>query len=865
MPATQAKRIRRPWGSALLVGVALVVPLGAADAKPPGPAPRAPRRAPSAEANLVQAPDGVLVGYFSGNVTWEYQLHGETVYVKADRMMVRARPATETQSQQKAVKDGEKAGRVRSFGEMRDFSLYAEGVRIDVPARATYFEAESFYYEHWTGRGVGRKVRMKTTFENAQGVTTLFSHQEASKLEVTADVGLDFDRERRKDPYQRTPLIVKGDVMRLQNFEVFQGENVSFTTCDYGVPHYELGAKTVKVHPVRDEGEVQETTEELGGQPSEDREPMGAEAFVIDPEYTTLRLSGRTISPLPISKWDTRWSANLPLRSVDLGSSSKFGFVSGADWNINYFLSLLPDWQPVEAVERESRLGFETHSLSKRGVGLGPYAQYGSRPRSWAPWQMQLTRWDYYGEAQYYGIEDHGKEDRTTGSPPPRDNRFWGHVLHRQAIPYVGYLDLEFSKISDRAFLREYFEDVAREEKRQETIAYYRRNVLDNLAVTGLYKPRLNDFQSDVERLPEGKLFLFQQQILESGLYTDLNLQGAYLQDEVDDALGVPTRESSRFDLFNEWAYPLDTFDPYLQLRPFAFLRYTEYGEVLDPGEGAEDRTSIGAGLSASQQWSRVFNFKRESVANRVFGLPSMKHNIEPKVTYMNLFSNDLASQNLIDFDDTDTVDVRETVAFSLRNEVFGRRRLPGSPRKVSPLLGQRDVLLETAQYDTYRLLDSSIRFALFPRSRRDNQDDVSSRLIFDNTARVLPRTFLRGWFELDPNSDLTAERIATSLTWRASTEVSFTVGDRFTRSRSNIGFVWANWRLHEKWHVDLYYSRDFENDEDVEYNVALNRIFHRFALSIQYTEDVRQGRDRSITFNFSPVELLRPSRRGYR
>lgn len=828
-----------------------------------------PRRPPKADGNALRWPDGNPVMYLVGNVTWEYELRGEPVYVKADSMLIRWRPATEAEPEQKPVQEDEEVDESDALGEFRDFSFYAEGVRIDVPGRSTYFEAESFYYEHWTGRGVGRKVRMKTTFENAQSLPTLFSNQRASKLEVTADDGLDSDRGRRPDPYQNTPLIVEGDVMRLRNFEVFQGENVSFTTCDYGIPHYALGAKTVEVHPVRDEGESQETTGEPQAapepQPGADREPLGAEAFIIDPEYTTFRLSGHTISSLPISKWDTRWHANLPVRSVELGSSSKFGFIGGADWNVNYFLSLFPDWKPLEAIERESRLGFETHYLSKRGVGLGPYAQYGSRPRSWSPWQLQLDQWNFYGEAQYYGIDDHGDEDRTTGLPPPKDHRLWGHVLHRQAIPYVGYLDVEFSKISDRAFLREYFEDVAREEKRQETIVYYRRNILDNLAVTGLYKPRVNDFETEVERLPEGKLFLFQQELLESGFYTDLNLQGAHLQREVDDALGIPSRESTRFDLFNEWAYPLDTFDPYLQLRPFAFMRYTEYSEVLDPGQGGEDRTSFGAGVAASQQWSRVFNFRRDSVANRVFGLPSMKHNIEPKVSYLNVFSNDLPPQELIDFDDTDTVGVRETVALSLRNEVFGRRRLPGPPRKVKPLLGQRDVLLETAQYDTYRLLDSSIRFTLFPRSKRDNLGDVSSLLIFDNTARVFPRTFVRAWFELNPNKNLNAERIATSLTYRASDKFSFTIGDRLTKSRSNIGFIWANWRLHEKWHVDLYYSRDFENNTDLEYNIILNRIFHRFALSIQYTEDVRQGRDRSVSVNFSPVELLRPSRRAYR
>lgn len=858
------------------MAIALAVRLGAQDSPQPGSLPgeepRPPRRGPKAEAPLVPFGAGTPLMYLVGNVSWEYEYRGDTVYVKADRMLVHPRQATgeeaEPESDTKRVQEGEETVDIGSLGKFRDFSFYAEGVRIDVPARATHFEAESFYYEHGTGRGVGRNVRIKTTFENVEGMTSLFSRQSSSKVGVTAADGLDFDRDQREDPYLRTPLIVRGEVMRLQDFEVFQGENVSFTTCDYGIPHYAIGAHTVEVQPVRDEDEGQAPTAEGEGPadlPSTaEEDPRAPKAFVIDPEDARFTLSGHTVAALPIAKWDTRWHANLPVRSVDVGSSSKFGFIGGADWNLNYFLSALPDSKAVDVIQREARLGFETHYFSKRGVGLGPHVQYGQRPRSWMPWQLQLTQWNYYGEAQYYGIDDQGSEDRTTGLPPPKQNRLWGHLLHRQAIPYVGYVDVEFSKLSDRAFLREYFEDVAQEEKRQETIIYYRRNILDNLAVTGLYKPHINDFETDVERLPEAKVFLFQQEVLDSNLYTDLNLQAAQLRRD-DDALGGPTRASTRFDVVNEWAYPLDTFEPYVQLRPFALLRYTEYSEVLNPSEGAEDRTSLGAGIAASQQWSRVHSFQPDSIAARVFGLPTLKHNIEPKVTYTNVFVNDLPPQDLIDFDETDTVDLREGVDFSLRNEVLARRRIPGSVKKVKPLLGRRDLLLETVPYDTYRLLDSSVRFTLFPRSKRDNSGDVSSLLIFDNTARVFPRTFLRAWFELNPNKSLHADRIATSLTYRPSDELSFTLGDRFTKSRSNIGFVWLNWRLHEKWRVDVYYSRDFEHNEDVEYNVVLNRIFHRFALAIQYSEDVRGGRNRSISVNFSPLELLRPTRRGYR
>lgn len=85
------------------------------------------------------------------------------------------------------------------------------------------------------------------------------------------------------------------------------------------------------------------------------------------------------------------------------------------------------------------------------------------------------------------------------------------------------------------------------------------------------------------------------------------------------------------------------------------------------------------------------------------------------------------------------------------------------------------------------------------------------------------------------------------------------------TRQRSNVGYAFFSWWIGEKWFVDAYYSRDFEQRRDLEYRFALNRVFHRLAISLEYSQDVGEDRNSTVYFNLAPVEMLQSSRHGHR
>jgi hypothetical protein len=283
------------------------------------------------------------------------------------------------------------------------------------------------------------------------------------------------------------------------------------------------------------------------------------------------------------------------------------------------------------------------------------------------------------------------------------------------------------------------------------------------------------------------------------------------------------------------------------------------YGETA-VGDDTEDRATVGAGVSVSQEWSRIFHLEPGSLLSKFLGTRALRHSVTPEVTYLNVFYNGYDPEDLIPIDSVDAVDLEESVAFSLRSEILIREDLPGPSRKHAPTLRNRDAELETEAFRTRTLLDSDVSFILYPDAERDNDGERSSLLRLDNTIFVTRRLYARGWFELDPHEAFDLSRVDGSLGYEVVPKnLWVSVGDRYTRDRTNYLYTMLNWNVTEKWGVDAYYAYDFETGEDVQYNFSLNRIFHRFVLSLEFSLDVGEDDNMSVYLSFMPVEIWRP------
>ncbi|MBN1443113.1 MAG: hypothetical protein JXA90_10400 [Planctomycetes bacterium] len=735
------------------------------------------------------------------------------------------------------------------------FYFFAEGnTHVELPRERTVIEAGSIFYEHYRDDTFICRITDARLESTIDGMSHMLQSVRLRDLRGSSP-------HPRQGDIGSMPLVVTARELLTRDFRRYDCRGVRVTTCDYGVPHYSIAAERTRISPIAGEKEKRDggPSAVAIGQEEGDDEVKG---FSIDLEEAGFEILGTRVLPLPISRWDTRWHDFLPVRAVEIGHSSKFGHIAGADWNLNFFLKRLPLElvPPLESFFRRSRFDFETTYFADRGLAYGPKGEYGTDPKRWDPWPLQLSSWTYYGEGRYFRIRDHG-EDRS-GLPFPDEDRYWASIYHRQAVPWVGILDVEFSEYSDANFLREYFESIYKQEKEQESLVSIRRNFTDNMAATGLFKYRVNDFRSEVERLPEAKLLLLQQPVFSTGLYTDLTLQAASLRSRPAEGLGLESNRYGRVDALSEWAYPLGYLDPYIDVRPFASLRYTGYEDVVDPSAGAADRGAFGAGVTVSQQWSGRFDIDEDSLLNRWFSIRKLKHVVIPKATYFNLFASDMAPEELYVVDDVDNVDLTESVAFSLRQALI-RRRETKVEGGFAPHW-RRGELFESLEYESRTILDSEVSFFLYPREERDNDGEPLSRIIFDHAIYPAESLRLRSWVAVDPSDGFRFDIADNSLRvdWLPDV-LSTTVGDRFTRrpgdARGSTHFIYilASVNFGEKWRSEAYYSRDIDQEVDSEYSISLIRVFHRFALFLEYTLDVGEDDNHSISVNFAPLDMV--------
>jgi len=820
---------------------------------------------------------GDLTRLFSGNVRRSFRVDGVEVRVSCDHLVVQfpglaefgagrpdamdsgaARPGELGPTPQGPTPEGPTpegppapAGSPASAAPL-DFWFYAGGnVRLEIPERGSVFEAESLYYDNLLPLARLRGVRVRTTVRGLRGLLN------AVDLRGPREEELDLRMWKEAE----VPVSFEAGELRTRDFRSFQGERLRVSTCDYGEPHYALAAAAAEVDVV--------AADDAGQDADPDAGPHRAWSHaIVRPRDAGLEVWGSRVVPLGIDHWDTRWHDFLPVRRVELGSSSKFGAFGGVDWNANFFVEQLPlDLAPaLERLVERSKVGFETLFLEERGFAWGPFGEFGREPHGWKPWQLRLDGWEYYGEARYFAIRDHGEDRFGVAGVPADPDRYWASLVHRQAVPWLGTIDVEFSERSDANVLGEYFESIAKEEKAQESLVLLRRNFTDNKAVTGLFQYRTDDFEATVERLPEGRFWMLQEPILDSGFYTDLVAQAANLRLRPADGSGFDSTRVARADVVNRWAYPISWLDPWVELRPSTFARLTAYDTVLDPASGGADRFAAGAGITASQQWSRVFETSPDGFLRSLLDIDSVAHLVVPSVSYDNVFTNDLPSVDLVPLDDVESVDRRETLSLSFAQAFITSQRVraEGSPaRHERPLLGLRDVDLERSDHRSWRLLDSDVRLVVFPHPGRDNGGDPTSMLVFDNTLRVHRHVALRSWVGVDPDDRLRGKLIQNSM--RAELvpgAFAITVGNLYSDAlvgREDSNFVFSLLSLYpgEKWRAQVYWQVDVERGEDAEIGVTLGRVFHRFALLFGYSFDAGEDDNQTFSINFRPLDFF--------
>ena len=593
------------------------------------------------------------------------------------------------------------------------------------------------------------------------------------------------------------PLYMRAAEIRQLSRGQFTANDAILTSSEFHTPHYHVGADRVEL--------VNRTPPDTTG-----RQGLRAGTFTI--RHATLNLGGHPIVYWPYirGQLDTSETA---IKSVRGGFSDDFGVEFETKWHTFNVLGL------------ETPDGFDsTLSLdyfTRRGPAIGLDAQY--------------RRDTYFGFLRSYLLAD-DEEDflgRKREEQSAKDVRGRFLLRHRQYLGADWQVSLELSYVSDRGFLEEFFESEFDNDKEQETLLYLKKQS-ENKAFSALIQPRILDFTTQTERMPDLGLFVIGEPIgppVTGGTWFSENRLGYVrfrpadqtFREFLRDGRAIGSGSVGRADSRQEIGLPIDVGP--VRFVPFVSVRGTAWDD--SPTEGGVLRALGTYGVRGTIYLSRVY----PDVRSTLFDLDGVRHIIKPDVTAWVSHTN-RDSRELFPFDETvERIDEVDGVALGLRQRWQTRRGGGRTRRTVDFLTLDVEVALFndapsdeiTNGYTSYSRPENSIA-----------QNYVNSSVIW----RLNDRTALLSELNYDLN-DGEVDILNVSLAVERSPRFSYLVGYRLIEeSDSELLGIDMNYRLTEKHTLALRELFDLAEGRALDFTVALIRKFPHWFGAISFAFD---------------------------
>ena len=376
---------------------------------------------------------------------------------------------------------------------------------------------------------------------------------------------------------------------------------------------------------------------------------------------------------------------------------------------------------------------------------------------------------------------------------------------HRTEIDAHRTLDVELSRFSDDGYLREYYDNEFRDGKEQETYVSY-RDVVDNHAWGVLARTRLNDFDTQVEYLPEVSHRIAGEQVGDAFLTMHDFISNARLlpSDDTD----APSAQTLRAGSDAEFTLPFDLSNgDRFSLK--AGQGITGFSDTLE--QGGELRYAADAGA----EWSRTYVGTGEA-HSKDWNIEGLRRIVELRAGYFNRFALTNDPDELITIDQVEQVDRMQLLT-----------------------LGVRDRIQTHQDGKVATLLDSELTLPVYPAKDRDNDGDTLGPVQLDTRwtphARItgLQDAALRWRASLDPE---TRHYVSTYTTFSTSIGEGrrLVVGNSSVAHQFDFLTVSVQWLLNPKWTVAVFLEQDTRNNDKVRNGILLRQRAHCWFIDVE-------------------------------
>jgi len=402
-----------------------------------------------------------------------------------------------------------------------------------------------------------------------------------------------------------------------------------------------------------------------------------------------------------ISRYDiwayncTFWIGDVPVfwSPILFKSSDESGFgwqiQGGSDSDWGYFVKTKKTVKLRENPEIHASLLADY--FSKRGPGAGL--------------KMKMRSEKSYTEAMIYGMLDNDEEQTEhTRFNIPKERydayieNYW-HIIPR--LDFRGRLE----KISDINFLYDFFREKYNVDPQPATYANMDYQ-LDRFIVSGTVRPRVNDFFSEVERMPEFRLDIPRQELFGNLYYQgETSIAGMKMKWRDFDVARTAGNlvdpkdyDAARFDTLNMLYYPFNL--DWINIIPRSGIRLTHYSDTskaeISPdalntmlgvdnfGRGQQGgnvtnydnngdgkwRFAYEGGIEANTKISRAWSDAR----NAFWDIDGVRHVIVPYTNYNFIPNPSLDRDKIYYFDDVDRMDRQNFVRLGVQNRLETRR-----------------------------------------------------------------------------------------------------------------------------------------------------------------------------------------------
>lgn len=400
--------------------------------------------------------------------------------------------------------------------------------------------------------------------------------------------------------------------------------------------------------------------------------------------------------------------------------------------------------------------------------------------------------------------------------PTIERERFKAEWRHKWEIDQKTNAILQYYKLSDSEFLKDYFEREYDKDTSPDTYFVLTKG-LDQGALSFRTDARVNRFDSTVERFPELQYDLPGYQFGESNFYfqNKSTFSNLVLKDPSPSEVH---RHTMRIDTDNELSYPMKV--GIIEFKPFVGGRNTFYSQTKDPEEYDSIRGIFRTGASLSTKFYKNMDVKTGLMGMKI---DRLRHIVTPSISYEYDHTPTILASQLDSFDAIDSLDRMHLITFALENKLQTKRE---------------DKTVELLRF----LLESDFRLKEDPQG--GGFDEVRSDMDFRPTD----------WLTLNFDSmyDTRKDHLATAnfdLYINHGDKWRFGVGKRLNHDVDDQLTTDFFYRLNPKWAIKMYERFDLDRGILKEQDFVLSRDLHEWIMDINFNQTRGEGSEALVVF----------------